>query len=387
MKIEKFDCARLRNDGNLILVAGKRGSGKTFLMSHLSHFLLGRRYYDHIFIFAGTESSRIAYPGVAWPLVDNTNVTVIDLNSWDSKTLMLFNESLHSTNSLLIFDAVFYRKGIFDHLKDTCLNVQERKNDIVLGMCYLMDMPVEIQGSVDFVFMFRERIRSNQLQTHRFYSGTQLKSFDKFVKLHYRCTENAYECMVIDCVGDDIFFYTAPGGSNDSPPARLYIDEKEPISNGELFVCNRHAESPEPNPTLTTHDSVYIEQISEHATILAGPFPGNLAFVVSDSGIKYLCHTDKCERRDSTIRHGAMVTYLETQDLTGAPVMPGPDAFMDETRFGIVEEITPEFAKVAWECHDYYDVQTYKFRKGFCFIRYSMCDLPSKSDPNVDSLV
>jgi hypothetical protein len=78
----------------------------------------------------------------------------------------------------------------------------------------VMDLPPALRANVDYVFLLRENITSEQRKTYISLSLVFSHHFDMFNKVMDACTEN-YECLVLDNtvksnrIQDCVFWYKA----------------------------------------------------------------------------------------------------------------------------------------------------------------------------------
>jgi hypothetical protein len=81
-------------------------------------------------------------------------------------------------------------------------------------MQYCMDLPPDLRGQCDYVFVFREPIVQNRKRLYENFFGI-FPSFEMFEQVLKVCTEN-YECLVLDNtsksnkIEDCVFFYRSP---------------------------------------------------------------------------------------------------------------------------------------------------------------------------------
>jgi hypothetical protein len=333
--------------GNVILIVGKRYSGKTKLVKHLLTDVFGKKEYGFIFAGLGTISSE----SLVEVLLDTSGSS--DISSQLNDELIEYVKqstadcAARNMRSLIVLDDMLLSgMDVLNRMESLFRNAHDRKIDMIVTCNHPEGFPSKIRHYVNFIFAFREPLSANRERLQKYF--TNFRTLEEFDEKHIECTQNVYDCMVMKKfqVGLEIFSYSVIG------------DVHSNFKNESSFAC---------------YDSIEFEADGDNikATILAGPFLKNMACIITDSGRRLLCDISKARKISSEVRNGAAVTYLTKCDLTGILVMPGPDAFLSENIVGILQEISPEQVTVAWECIGHFDTQTYKFKKGFCFIRYS----------------
>jgi hypothetical protein len=224
LEIKRFDMKSIvfqnsvESEGPVIVMIGKRGTGKSMLVKDLlfhhkvipvgtviSGTEIGNHFYASIiprlFIHHSYESEIVQKvlqrQRIALRQCANTNTKSID-----PRTLLILDDCL--------FDDKWSRDKL---MKLVFLNGRHWKVLLIITMQYPLGIPPLLRSNVDYTFILREDILGNRKRIYDNYT-TAFPSFEYFCQILGNTTEN-YECLVIKNGGnsnklhDQVFWYKA----------------------------------------------------------------------------------------------------------------------------------------------------------------------------------
>lgn len=211
VNIRKFDPSKMRPNA-IVLLIGKRGTGKSTLLKDLMFHM--RQKFEFGIAMSPTEeatSDLSSYIPSSW----------IYSNFSNDKVELLLEEQRRAGRKgrhrhvFLLLDDCMYDKKILKgtNIRNLFMNGRHRKIFFISCQQYIMDMPPELRGQVDYVFALREPIISNKEKLWKFFFGMFGKLQD-FTAVMDRCTQN-FDCLVFDAtskstaVEDCVFWYRA----------------------------------------------------------------------------------------------------------------------------------------------------------------------------------
>lgn len=210
LQLRKFDPSTM-GPNRVVLVVGKRNTGKSVLVKDLMYHLRG--------IPAGVVISATA-DATGWYRGWIPDTFVHDEYKKDLvERLIARQRKLCKTgrprDAFLILDDCMYDKRF---LRDKCiralfLNGRHLRTTVILTAQYAMDVDVTCRSNIDYVFCFREPILANRQRLYQNFFG-MFPSFDVFCQVLDRTTEN-FECLVLNnvsrsnAVEDNVFWYKA----------------------------------------------------------------------------------------------------------------------------------------------------------------------------------
>lgn len=211
LKIRKFDATTIKSDA-VVLLIGKRGSGKTTLMKDLMYHM--REKLDFGLAMSPTEETTESLSSFVPPscIYNTFSSPALDV------MLELQRQQVKSgrfRNVYLLLDDCMYDKKIMAgvNTRQLFMNGRHRKIFFMNSVQYMMDMPAALRTQVDYVFALKENIIASREKLHKFFFG-MFEDFRDFNKVMNSCTQN-YECIVLDntCktgeLTDTIFWYKA----------------------------------------------------------------------------------------------------------------------------------------------------------------------------------
>jgi hypothetical protein len=212
VNIRKLDIKKVNLLNRNIILAGKRGTGKSILEKDLLYKQYVHFHQPKRALFASpTADSTDEFKKI----VNNECVTdkfdpaqlreLIDLQKRDSSVF----------NALVLLDDCMYDKKSAKSVEFRDLIMNGRHYNIGLWneMQYIMDMSPDIRSNVDYVFAFRDSSRNTREKLWKYFFGI-FPTYEEFSEVFDACTQN-YGCMVIDNtkpangIEDCVFWYKA----------------------------------------------------------------------------------------------------------------------------------------------------------------------------------
>lgn len=214
--LKKFDINRCP-DNAVLLFIGKRGSGKSTCMKDI---LYRKRRIPSGICMSATESANSFWsdciPGTY--IFDDYDPRYVQGVIKRQKKIK--KQTGRGSNSFIIFEDVIYDSKLNRDttVREVFLNGRHFGLFVLFAMQYALLIGPALRSNVDYVFLFRETLLSNQERLFKQFGGL-FKSFAMFQEVLNACTEN-YECLVLDqtqCtsnnIEDCVFWYKA-----DIPP-------------------------------------------------------------------------------------------------------------------------------------------------------------------------
>lgn len=222
LRLRRFDISRVRDD-SVIIMLGKRNTGKSFLCKDLLSY---HTSFPAGVVISGTESSNQFYSEIFPPLFiyDEYKPDIVANIVRRQKKVVKANASRSGpeVDPRLVFimdDCLYDDSWVRDvNIRSIFMNGRHMKIMFIFTMQYPLGVPPVLRANIDYVFILREQIVGNRRRIYENYCG-MLPSFDIFCTVLDNTTEN-FECLVVDNtsksnkIEDQIFYYKA----NDTPP-------------------------------------------------------------------------------------------------------------------------------------------------------------------------
>jgi len=210
------------NKGPVVVLLGKRDTGKSFLVRDLLY------YHQDIpigTVISGTEEGNGFYTKMVPKLfIHNEYNTAIIENVLKRQRTVLkqikkemetYKKSTIDPRAFVIlddclYDATWSRDKLMRLL---FMNGRHWKIMLVITMQYPLGIPPTLRTNIDFVFILRENYIANRKRIYENYAG-MFPTFESFCQVMDQCTEN-YECLVINNnsksnkLQDQVFWYKA----------------------------------------------------------------------------------------------------------------------------------------------------------------------------------
>ncbi len=227
LELRKFDMKSIsfkpnENKGPVVVLIGKRDTGKSFLVRDL---LFYQQEIPIGTVIAGTEEGNGFYATMVPKLfVHNEYNTAIIENILKRQRTVLkqikkemeaYKRSTIDPRAFVIlddclYDATWTRDKMMRLL---FMNGRHWKVMLVITMQYPLGIPPTLRTNIDYVFILRENYIANRKRIYENYAG-MFPTFESFCQVMDQCTEN-YECLVINNnsksnkLHDQVFWYKA----------------------------------------------------------------------------------------------------------------------------------------------------------------------------------
>lgn len=221
LELKKFDITRVQDD-NVVVLLGKRKTGKSFLVRDIMYY---HRDIPVGTVISGTESANCFYGKMVPKLFihDEYKPEIIDnilkrqkaITTRYNKEVALYGKTTLDPRAFLIMD---------DCLHDSCwkrdkniryifMNGRHRKLMYLLPMQYPLGVPPDLRTNVDFTFILRENNFGNRKRIYENYASI-FPTFEVFCTVMDQVTEG-FGCLVIDNTSrsnkleENVFWYEA----------------------------------------------------------------------------------------------------------------------------------------------------------------------------------
>ena len=227
LELKKFDMKSIsfkpnENKGPVVVLIGKRDTGKSFLVRDLLY------YHQDIpigTVISGTEEGNGFYAKMVPKLfVHNEYNTAIIENILKrqrtvlkqiAKEIETYKRSTIDPRAFVILDDCLYDNtwSRDKMMRLLFMNGRHWKIMLVITMQYPLGSPPTLRTNIDYVFILRENYIANRRRIYDNYAG-MFPTFESFCQVMDQCTEN-YECLVINNnvksnrLQDQVFWYKA----------------------------------------------------------------------------------------------------------------------------------------------------------------------------------
>jgi len=227
LELKKFDMKSIQfkpneNKGPVVVLIGKRDTGKSFLVRDL---LFYQQAIPIGTVISGTEEGNGFYSSMVPKLfVHNEYNTAIIENVLKRQRTVLkqvkkemetYKRTTIDPRAFVIlddclYDATWTRDKMMRLL---FMNGRHWKVMLVITMQYPLGIPPTLRTNIDYVFILRENYIANRKRIYENYAG-MFPTFESFCQVMDQCTEN-YECLVINNnsksnqLRDQVFWYKA----------------------------------------------------------------------------------------------------------------------------------------------------------------------------------
>ena len=227
LELKKFDMKNIsfkpnENKGPVVVLIGKRDTGKSFLVRDL---LFYQQEIPIGTVISGTEEGNGFYGKMVPKLfVHNEYNTAIIENILKRQRTVLkqikkemetYKRSTIDPRAFVIlddclYDATWTRDKMMRLL---FMNGRHWKVMLIITMQYPLGIPPTLRTNIDYVFILRENYIANRKRIYENYAG-MFPTFESFCQVMDQCTEN-FECLVINNnsksnkLQDQVFWYKA----------------------------------------------------------------------------------------------------------------------------------------------------------------------------------
>ena len=227
LELKKFNMKNIsfkpnENKGPVIVLIGRRDTGKSFLVRDLLY------YHQDIpigTVISGTEAGNGFYSEHVPKLFihEEYNTAIVEnilkrqrsVLKQVKKEIAAYKRSTIDPRTFVILDDCLYdNKWAKDKMMRLMfMNGRHWKIMLIITMQYPLGVPPNLRTNIDYVFILREPYITNRKRIFENYAG-MFPTFESFCQVMDQCTEN-YECLVINNnaksnkLQDQIFWYKA----------------------------------------------------------------------------------------------------------------------------------------------------------------------------------
>ena len=227
LELRKFDMKSIQfkpneNKGPVVVLIGKRDTGKSFLVRDLLWY---QQDIPIGTVISGTEEGNGFYGKMVPRLFihNEYNSAIIENILKRQRTVLkqvkkemeTYKRSTIDPRAFVILDDCLYdNTWSRDKLMRLLfMNGRHWKVMLVITMQYPLGIPPTLRTNIDYVFILRENYIANRKRIYENYAG-MFPTFEAFCQVMDQCTEN-YECLVINNnsksnkLNDQVFYYKA----------------------------------------------------------------------------------------------------------------------------------------------------------------------------------
>jgi hypothetical protein len=227
LELRKFDMKSIQfkpneNKGPVVVLIGKRDTGKSFLVRDLLYY---QQDIPIGTVISGTEEGNGFYGKMVPRLFihNEYNSAIIENILKRQRTVLkqvkkemeTYKRTTIDPRAFVILDDCLYdNTWSRDKLMRLLfMNGRHWKVMLVITMQYPLGIPPTLRTNIDYVFILRENYIANRKRIYENYAG-MFPTFEAFCQVMDQCTEN-YECLVINNnsksnkLNDQVFYYKA----------------------------------------------------------------------------------------------------------------------------------------------------------------------------------
>ena len=274
LELKKFDMKTIsfktdENQGPVIVLIGRRDTGKSFLVRDLLY------YHQDIpigTVISGTEAGNGFYSAHVPKLFihDEYNTAIVENILKRQKTVLkqvkreietYRRSNIDSRAFVILDDCLFDSTWTKDKvMRLLFMNGRHWKIMLVITMQYPLGIPPNLRTNIDYVFILREPYISNRKRIYENYAG-MFPTFESFCQVMDQCTEN-YECLVINNnaktnkLHEQIFWYKAQSHKDFKLGSKEFWDLSRDLnSDDEDEVYDPNGKSVKKGPKINVKKS------------------------------------------------------------------------------------------------------------------------------------
>ena len=232
LELKKFSMKNIsfapnENKGPVVVLIGRRDTGKSFLVRDLLYY---QQSIPIGTVISGTEEGNVFYSSHVPKLFihGEYNSGIIENVLKRQKQVLkeVKNEmetrrrsNIDPRTFLILDDCMYDASWTRDKMMRLLfMNGRHWKIMLVITMQYPLGIPPNLRTNIDYVFILREPYINNRKRIYENYAG-MFPTFESFCQVMDQCTEN-YECLVINNnaksnkLQDQIFWYKADAHGN-----------------------------------------------------------------------------------------------------------------------------------------------------------------------------
>jgi len=232
LELKKFDMKNIefspnKNQGPVIVLIGRRDTGKSFLVKDLLY------YHQDVpigTVISGTEAGNGFYGKIVPKLFihDEYSPLIIEkilkrqkivLKQIKKETESYGRSNIDARTFVILDDCLYDNSWAREKLMRLMfMNGRHWKLMLIITMQYPLGVPPNLRTNIDYTFILREPYIANRKRIYENFAG-MFPTFESFCQVMDQCTEN-YECLVVsnNCksnkLEDQIFWYKASAHNN-----------------------------------------------------------------------------------------------------------------------------------------------------------------------------
>ena len=251
LELKKFDMKKItfkpnENQGPVIVLIGRRDTGKSFLVRDLLY------YHQDIpigTVISGTEAGNGFYGKMVPKLFihDEYNSAIIEnilkrqkmvVRQLKKETEAYGRSTIDPRTFVILDDCLYDNSWSRDKLMRLLfMNGRHWKLMLVITMQYPLGVLPNLRTNIDYTFILREPYIANRKRIYENFAG-MFPTFESFCQVMDQCTEN-YECLVVsnnaksNKLEDQIFWYKASGHGDFKLGSKEFWDMSKDIASDD----------------------------------------------------------------------------------------------------------------------------------------------------------
>lgn len=237
LNLRKFNMRKIKK-GSIIVMIGKRNTGKSFLMKD---YLYYNQDFPTGMIISPTEEGKTNFGHYFPKMFIHYEYTKELIKKFVKRQKMITKKdekeklinggrSNIDPNSILVFDDCAYDDSWTKdkNMKFIFLNGRHRHITFIFSLQDPLIIKPVMRNNTDYVFILRDPSKNNRKRIYEHYCSI-LPTYDIFSKIMDNCTEN-YECLVLDRtvqsnkIEDQLFWYKADSHDKFKVGSQVYWD-------------------------------------------------------------------------------------------------------------------------------------------------------------------
>lgn len=211
LDIKYWDPSTMR-DGAVVLIVGRRGSGKSTVAEDLMSY---KRGVKRGICISATEKANAFWtnhiPSCFIHYAYDDKITR-DLFAMQKKVKKKTGvvEPAFAIYDDLMFDKSFVKSKM---TRRVFMNGRHDGIFTIVTAQWIMDVPPDLRANIDYVVVLRDNIRVNRERVYTYFAGV-FPNFSSFDEVMQSCTNN-HECLILDQtslsynISDCVYFYKA----------------------------------------------------------------------------------------------------------------------------------------------------------------------------------
>ncbi len=270
LELKKFDMKNIKfspneNQGPVIVLIGRRDTGKSFLVRDLLY------YHQDIpigTVISGTEAGNGFYGSIVPKLFihDEYSPLIIEKILKRQKIVLKqikkenqnYGRSNIDARTFVILDDCLYDNSWAREklMRLMFMNGRHWKIMLIITMQYPLGVPPNLRTNIDYTFILREPYIANRKRIYENYAG-MFPTFESFSQVMDQCTEN-YECLVVsnnsksNKLEDQVYWYKASAHGSFKLGSREFWELSKDICSddedeNDMYNPNSHKKGPQIN--------------------------------------------------------------------------------------------------------------------------------------------